>query len=410
MSSSSQVTPGRAVTVEVMEADRARALRRLATAMLLAMTPWFSATAVLPQLRERWLLTAAASSLLTISVQVGFVAAALLLAATTVSDRLPARRLFFWGSLVAAVANGLILVAPGAAAAVACRFVTGAGLAAVYPPGMKELSTWYRKGRGFALGVMIGALTIGSALPHLVNWAGGLDWRIVVVTTSLLAAVGGSIARWGVADGPFPYPKARFELRHMRTLASNRAVRLTTVGYLGHMWELYAMWSWIALFYLEAVPGLPNDRTAALTAFLTVSIGAVGCAWGGKLADRIGREWLTARAMGISALCAAVIGIASRGPVWIVLGIGLVWGATVVADSAQFSTIVTEVSDQSLVGTALTLQLALGYCLTTVTIWLVPVAVARMTWTYAFLILVPGPVLGTLAMSRLRALRRKGAA
>ena len=367
------------------------------------MTTWLSASAVIPQLREEWGISASTSSWLTIAVQLGFVAGALLSSLTNLADLIPPAKVILWGSLGAAAANLLLLVASGVALALPLRFLTGMFLAGVYPPSLKLSSTWFQKGRGVALGILVGALTIGSAAPHLVNGLGGLEWRTVIWATSALTVIGGLVAGFLVPEGPHPFPQARFDPTQAGQVFSNRAVRLASLGYFGHMWELYAMWAWFFLFFSEAVLG-GRGGAAAFATFMVIGIGGLGCWAGGVLGDRWGRAQTTSLMMAASGLCALVIGLFAGAPVWIVLIVGLVWGFTVVADSAQFSTIVTEVADQAYVGTALTLQLALGFTLTVATIWLIPILEGAFGWRWAFAFLAPGPLLGIVAMTRLRAL------
>jgi MFS family permease len=387
-------------------ADRWIALATYATALALAMTTWFSATAVVPQLRDEWGLSAPATSWLTISVQLGFVLGAVVSAATNLADIVAPRRLMLLGTLGAAAANILLLTAEGLALAVPLRLLTGASLALVYPPALKAMATWFRTGRGTALGVMLAALTLGSALPHLVTAAGGLDWRLVVVTTSLLTLVGGVVAETRGRDGPFPFPAAVFDPRQLGRVLRDRRVMLASTGYFGHMWELYAMWAWFSPFmsFVLAREGWSSPgRTAALITFAVIGVGAVGCWFGGVLSDRWGRVGATSLAMICSGAAAATIGfLGGRAPVALVVAVGLFWGFWVIADSAQFSAAVTEVAEQRYVGTALTLQLAIGFTLTVVTIWLVPVVRDAAGWGWAFLLLAPGPAVGTLAMQRLR--------
>jgi MFS family permease len=292
------------------------------------------------------------------------------------------------------------------------RLATGFFLAGVYPPALKLMATWFTRGRGTALGILVGALTVGSAAPHLVNGLGGLRWQTVIVATTLLTIAGGLLVAIAVRDGPFPFPRALFDPRQARVVLLNRDVRLASLGYFGHMWELYAMWAWFAVFYAEvlrASGSAPGSAPAFVTS-LVIGIGAVGCWAGGVLGDRWGREQTTSAAMAISGSCAAVIGLLFRGPPALVLAIGLVWGFAVVADSAQFSTLVTELADQAYVGTALTLQLAVGFTLTVATIWLIPVVEEALGWRWAFALLTPGPALGVGAMLRLLAARRADAA
>jgi MFS family permease len=381
--------------------DRAslRALALLAAALVLAMTTWFSATAVIPQLRDEWSLGDNEAAWLTIAVQLGFVAGALLSAALTLPDVVSPRLVLLTGALGAATANLLLAAASGPETAIPLRFATGFFLAGVYPPALKLMATWFRSGRGTALGILVGALTLGSALPHLVNGLGGLDWKLVVYATSLLTALGGLVAL-AVREGPHRFPAAVFDPRQAPFVLRNRGVRLASLGYFGHMWELYAMWAWFLVFFSAEVSG---SRAAAFATFAVIGAGAVGCWVGGLLGDRWGRTPTTAAAMTISGLCAVLIGLTSDGPGVVVLALGLVWGFTVVADSAQFSTMVTELADQAYVGTALTLQLAVGFTLTVATIWLIPVLEGGVGWRWAFAFLAPGPVLGVLAMLRLRA-------
>jgi MFS family permease len=370
------------------------------------MSTWFSAAAVLPQLRAEWDLTSGESAWLTIAVQLGFVFGAVGAALVNLSDVHRPQRVVLWGALGAAAVNGLLAFADGLALALPLRFLTGVCLAQVYPPALKVMATWFREGRGAALGILVGALTIGSALPHLVNGIGGLDWQSVVLITSALTAAGGLIAGLAVADGPFPFPRAVFDPRQAGRALANRGVRLASLGYFGHMWELYAMWAWFAVFFGAslAADGEGSASGAALAAFAVIGIGGIGCWVGGLLGDSWGRTRTTAAMMAASAACALTIGLLFDGPAWLLLAVGLVWGFTVVADSAQFSTMVTELADQAYVGTALTLQLALGFTLTVATIWLIPVFETETGWRWAFAFLAPGPLLGIAAMLRLRSL------
>jgi MFS family permease len=377
---------------------RTRALAVLAAALVLAMTTWFSASAVVPQLRAEWTLGDTAAAWLTIAVQLGFVAGALLSSVLNLADVIAPRTVILAGAAGAAAANALLGAVSSAGAAIPLRFLTGFFLAGVYPPALKLMATWFRRGRGTALGILVGALTLGSAMPHLVNGLGGLDWHTVVYATSALTLAGGLLAL-AVPDGPYPFPQATFDPHQARRVFANRGVRLASLGYFGHMWELYAMWAWFVVFYATAVD---DGAGAAYATFAVIAAGALGCWAGGVLGDRIGRPETTALAMAVSGTCALLIGLFLDAPTWAVLAVGLVWGFTVVADSAQFSTLVTEHADQAYVGTALTMQLALGFTLTVATIWLLPFFADAVGWRWAFAFLAPGPALGVLAMLRLR--------
>jgi MFS family permease len=382
--------------------DRAalRALALLAAALVLSMTTWFSATAVVPQLREEWDLSDSATAWLTIAVQLGFVLGAIASSALTLPDVVPTRLLILGSCAGAAVVNLLVAAVDGPEAAIPLRMATGFFLAGVYPPAAKLISTWYQARRGTALGIAVGAVTLGSAAPHLVNGLGGLDWQVVIVATSVLTLIGGGLALT-IGEGPYSFPRARFDLRQIGLVFRNRGVRLAALGYFGHMWELYAMWAWFLVFFRATVGG---GSSAAYAAFAVIGVGAVGCYAGGVLGDRIGRAESAAVMMAASGLLALTIGFLVDAPGWVVLIVGLVWGFTVVADSAQFSTLVTEHADQAYVGTALGLQMAVGFALTVVTIWLIPFLEDEVGWRWAFAFLAPGPLLGILAMLRLRRL------
>jgi len=370
------------------------------------MSTWFSASAVIPQLRVQWDLSDSAAAWLTIAVQLGFVCGALISSLVNLSDVVSPRHVILGGAVGAATVNGLLVIAGGAAAGLPLRFATGFFLAGVYPPAFKLMSTWFKKGRGVALGILAGALVVGNAMPHLVNGLGGLDWRLVIYVTSALALAGGLLTEFAVKEGPFPFPRALFDPRQAGRVFSNRGVRLASFGYFGHMWELFAMYAWFLVFFSEALASREASvgSSAAYATFAVIAIGGLGSWVGGILGDRWGRTRTTAMMMGVSGICAVLIGLLFGASAWLVLLVSLVWGFAIVADSAQFSTMVTELSDQAYVGTALTLQLAGGFALTVPTIWLIPFLEDVFGWRWAFAFLALGPALGVLAMLRLKSL------
>ena len=379
------------------------ALAILALAMVLGMGTWFSATAVVPQLRALWELTPFQSAALTMAVQLGFIIGALASALLNLADAIQPRRLFLYGCLAAAGANALLLCSPDITLVLVLRVLTGISLAAVYPPAMKAMATWFRVHRGTALGVMVGALTVGSASPYLVNGLGGLDWRVVVAGTSLMTLAGGLIAVGLGRDGPYPFPRAVFNPRMAWQVFRDKGTLYPCLGYFGHMWELYAMWTWFSVFLLATLElhGVEDAaRLAALGTFAVIAAGAPGCWLGGVIGDRLGRGRATVLALAVSGSCALAIGFAYPLSVTAVMLIGLVWGFWVVADSAQFSTAVTEAGRQDYIGTALTMQLALGFSLTIPTIWLIPMMQGWLGWEGAFALLALGPLFGVPAMLR----------
>jgi MFS family permease len=393
--------------------QRWRTLGLLSVAELLGMSLWFAASAVSGPLAATWSLDAAQTGWLTTIVQLGFVAGTATSAMLNLADVIPSKKLFAGSALAGAIANAAILTAPGYESALVLRFLTGFFLAGVYPPAMKMIATWFKGQRGLAIGTIVGALTIGKATPYLVHALPDAGVTSVILTASAGAVIAAVLVAVGFSEGPYPFAPRPFSWGLVRSVAAVREWRLATGGYLGHMFELYAFWTWIPAFLaasvMESNPGTDNSGIVSLIVFGTIAMGGAGAVWGGIVADRTSRERLVTIALAVSGACCLVAGFFFGASLLLLAPLALVWGFFVVADSAQFSALVTESVPGHAVGTALTIQTSLGFLLTMVTIQGLPMVASRIGWQWSFVLLALGPIAGIRSIQYLVRLKRAGA-
>jgi MFS family permease len=388
---------------------RWRTLALLSLAELLGMSLWFGASAVSAQIGAQWSLSPSEAGWLTTIVQLGFVVGTAVSAMLNLADVIPSKRLFASSAFAGALANAAILAAPSYSVLLLLRFLTGFCLAGVYPPAMKMISTWFKSQRGLAIGTIVGALTVGKATPYLVHAIPNVGVNAVILTASIGAVIAGLLVAVRFHEGPFPFAPRPFSWGLVRTVVVVKEWRLATGGYLGHMWELYAFWTWIPAFLAaSAAASAAHHESAGLVSFIAfgvIAVGGIGCVWGGLYADRNSRERLVTISLVASGTCSLMVGFFFGASLWLLAPLALVWGFFVVADSAQFSALVTESVPSHAVGTALTVQTSLGFLLTMVTIQLVGSIGSRTGWQWAFVLLALGPLVGIWAIRRLVALK-----
>lgn len=384
-----------------------RALVWIGLSQLCALSLWYSASVIAPELIGIWSLSSNLEAWLSASVPIGFVIGALCSSYFGIADRFNPRKVFAISAFIGALLNALLIVVDSGFSGIFLRILTGITLAGVYPVAVKILSEWFPRKRGLAIGILIAALTLGSSLPHfIVIFFSSLSWKFVIICSSILSLLAAFIVLFILEESPIQSKKLPFSLKVIKKVVMNKPVMLANYGYFGHMWELYAMWTWLPAFLAASFytysPDIPH-WFIALASFISIGIaGGIGCVVGGLISDKIGRANLTIISMLISASCSIIIGFTYGQYIWLTLVIAIIWGFSVISDSAQFSAAVSEIAEEEYIGTALTFQMCIGFLFTIFSINLIPIIQKIVGWEWAFTILAIGPILGILTMFRYR--------
>jgi len=385
---------------DLSHADRARPpwiLAAIVLSQFAGTSLWFAGNAVLGDLQAAWGLAPDALGYATSAVQLGFIAGTLAFAFFAVSDRVSPRIVFFLCSVSGALFNlGVYAFGEGLLTLLAFRFLTGFFIAGIYPVGMKIASGWYQRDLGNALGLLVGALVVGTAFPHLLRGVGQtLPWGTVLLAVSAIAALGGLAMLALVPDGPYLAKGAKFDPRALAVIFRSREFRASCFGYFGHMWELYAFWAFVPVVLAAHAP---SELNVPLWAFAVIAAGFVGCAGGGIVSLRADSARVAFAQLAASGACCVLSPLAFKAPTPVFLAFLVFWGMVVVGDSPQFSALNARYAPRPLVGSALTIGNCIGFSITIASIQLLNALAAGMNPAWLFVALAPGPVLGLLAL------------
>jgi MFS family permease len=378
-----------------------RILPAIVVSQLAGSSVWFAGNAVLPDLQSRLGLPDSVLGHMTAAVQLGFIAGTLIFALFAVSDRYSPRATFLGCALLGAACNAsALLLGEHVSLLLAARFATGFFLAGIYPVGMKIASGWYRHDLGRALGFLVGALVLGTALPHLIRGLGqSMPWEEVMLSVSAIAAAGGVLMFALVPDGPYLVAGSKFDPGSLATIFQSRSFRASAFGYFGHMWELYAFWAFVPpLLAAHAASSGAQAIDISLASFAVIGAGALGCIVGGNLSLRFGSARVAFAQLTVSGLCCLLSPWLFRaGPLPFLLFM-LLWGVVVVGDSPQFSALNARYAPVNQVGSALTIANCIGFGISIGSIQLLNLTASVLPAQYLFLLLVPGPLFGLWAL------------
>ena len=395
-----------------MSEKRPFILSMILVSMMGCISLWFAGNAVVEDLQVSLSLPSTLVGFITSAIHLGFITGTLLFAYWAISDRFAARLVYFVCAIVGAVTNLLIFFAGGLTSLIVLRFITGVMLAGIYPVGMKIAFSWYHEDIGKVLGYLLGAFTIGTALPHLLKALGHHpDWRMVLIAISLLTVMGGILMVVFVPDGPYLPKRAPVTGNAIVRIFKSREIRRTAFGYFGHMWELYSFWVFVP-FIIIAYTSRNNAAILSipLWTFLIISSGSLGCVLGGFLSGRMGSARVAFIQLALSGVC-CLLSPFLLNPVispGIFLSFLIIWGITVVGDSPQYSALISHHADKELVGTSLTIVNCIGFFISIVSIELINHLVQSVSMRYVFLFLAPGPLLGLAGLAPIVFSRKPG--
>lgn len=362
---------------------------------------WFAGNAIIDDLGQDWQLPPDALGMVTSAVQLGFIAGTLVFAFLSLPDRFSPRKIFLLCALAGALCNAAItFIPPSYALLLLFRFLVGFFLAGLYPVGMKIAAGWYQQGLGKALGLLVGALVLGTAFPHLLQSLDiGWDWRRVIIAVSVLATAGGILLYLYVPDGPYNKKGAPFDPKALAVIFRSRDFRASAFGYFGHMWELYSFFAFLPLFIAAHLTLVgQQDLNISFWVFLAIAVGSIGCAGGGYLVRFMGGSWVASAQLAISGLCCLLSPLLFLAPTPVFLAFLLIWGITVSGDSPQFSALNAQNAPPTLIGSALTIANSIGFAIATVSILLLGYLSTAIATQYLFIVLLPGPLFGLYAM------------
>lgn len=367
---------------------------------------WFVGNAVLPELEVALNLNQYALSLVTSAVMLGFVAGTLVFGFFSLADRYSPVKLFFFSSMLGALCNlAFVWFAKDASSLFILRFLTGFFIAGIYPVGMKIAGDWYEKGLGKALGFLLGALVLGTAFPHLLkNRDLKLPWRSVLYFTSAFATVGGLLMLFFVGNGPYRKRSGSFQWNAFTEIFRSKKMRQASLGYFGHMWELYTYWAFVPVMIALYAKNNSAELNVSLLSFMIIGCGSISCIAGGYLSQRFGSAKVATTSLVISGFCCILSPLIFSLPLWAFISMLFAWGLAVIPDSPQFSTLVTQFAPEHLRGTALTIYNSIGFSISTISL----IVIDRVFYSSGFfsssntfILLAIGPALSIIPMLRL---------